>query len=122
MAETAPPAKRPVIVWDLVVTIVLLVLMAGLAFLLLFFAFFLAFASDSCGASSVCDYDRIGSGMLVAMLLPIVVAVLALVAAVIMLVLKRIAFWIPLVGVVLMIGAFALGAWITASAVQPISG
>jgi hypothetical protein len=122
MAETVAPAKRPVIVWDVVVTIVLLVVMAGLAFLLLFFAFFLAFAGDSCGASSACDFDRMGTGMLVAMLLPMVVAVVALIAAIIMLVLKRIAFWIPLVGIALMIGAFALGAWITTSAVQPITG
>ncbi len=115
----AAPAKRPVIVWDLVLTIVLLAVMAGLAFLLLFFSFFLAFAGDSCGASSTCDFDRMGTGMLVAMILPIVVAVIALVGAVVVLVLKRIAFWIPLVGMVLMVGAFALGAGITAAAVQP---
>ncbi|GAA1058205.1 hypothetical protein GCM10017608_06080 [Agromyces luteolus] len=115
----AAPAKRPVIVWDLVLTIVLLALMAGLAFVLLFFSFFLAFAGDSCGASSTCDYDRMGTGMLLAMILPIVVALIALVAAVVVLVLKRIAFWIPIVGMVLMVGAFALGAGITASGVQP---
>ncbi|WP_438853596.1 hypothetical protein [Agromyces sp. M3QZ16-3] len=115
----AAPAKRPVVVWDLVLTIVLLVLMAGLAFVLLFFSFFLAFASDSCGASSACDYDRMGTGMLLAMILPIVVAAIALIAAVVVLVLKRIAFWIPIAGMVLMVGAFALGAALTASGVQP---
>ncbi|MGR0318829.1 hypothetical protein [Agromyces sp. ZXT2-3] len=115
----AAPVKRPVIVWDLVLTIAMLVVMAGLALLLLFFSFFLAFAGDSCGASSTCDTDLIATGMLVAMILPIGVAVIALVGAVILLVLRRIAFWIPLVGMVLMVGAFVLGAAIAASGVQP---
>ncbi|MBM7502633.1 hypothetical protein JOD46_000090 [Agromyces aurantiacus] len=119
MVETSAPAKRPVIVWDLVLTIVLLVLMAGLGFVLFFFSFFLAFASDSCGASSVCDTDLIATGMLVAMTLPIGVGVLALVAAIIVLVLRRVAFWIPIVGVVLMVGAFLLGAAIATAGVQP---
>ena len=121
MSESAAPTKRPVIVWDLVVTIVLLVLMAGLGFVLFFFSFFLAFASDSCGASSTCDSDLIATGMLVAMILPIAVGLLALVAAIIVLVLRRIAFWIPIAGMVLMVGAFALGAAISTNGVQPVA-
>lgn len=121
MSESVVPVKRPVIVWDLVLTIVLLVLMAGLGFVLFFFSFFLAFASDSCGASSVCDTDLIATGMLVAMILPIAAGVLALIAAIIVLVVKRVAFWIPIVGMALMVGAFALGAAIATSGVQPIA-
>jgi hypothetical protein len=121
MTQSVAPARRRVIVWDLVTTIVLLVLLAGLGFVLFFFSFFLAFASDSCGASSTCDSDRIATGMLVAMLLPIAVGVLAIVAAVIVLVLRRIAFWIPILGIVLMIGAFVLGAAIATSGVQPMA-
>ena len=114
-------ARRPVIVWDLVLTIVLLVVMIGAGFVLFFLAFFLAFASDSCGASSTCDSDRIATGMLVAMILPLAVGVLAIVAAVIVLALRRIAFWIPIVGIVLMVGAFVLGAAVATSGVQPIA-
>ena len=112
-----PVGKRPVIVWDLVLTIVLLVVMVGAALLATFLSFFLAFASDSCGASVTCDTDRIAEGMLVAMIGPLVVAFLALVAAVIVLVLKRVAFWIPIVGLVLVIGVFVGGAAITFSGV-----
>lgn len=119
MTVSVAPAKRRVIVWDLVVTIVLLLLMAALGFVLFFFSFFLAFASDSCGASSTCDTNLIATGMLVAMILPIGVGVLALIAAIIVLVLKRIAFWIPIAGMLLMVGAFALGAAIATSGVQP---
>lgn len=118
MTVSVAPARRPVIVWDLVLTIVLLVLMAGLGFVLFFFSFFLAFASDSCGASSTCDTDLIATGMIVAMIVPIGVGVLALVAAIVVLVLKRIAFWIPIVGMALMVGGFVLGAAIAGSGVQ----
>ncbi|BDZ55002.1 hypothetical protein [Agromyces marinus] len=123
MSEVAAQRpKRPVVVWDLVLTIALLVLMTGIGFVLFFMSFFLAFAGDSCGASSVCDFDRMGTGMLVAIIGVPAIGVLALVAAILMLVLRRIAFWVPLAGIVLMAGMFALGAWITFSAVQPAAG
>jgi uncharacterized BrkB/YihY/UPF0761 family membrane protein len=116
MIEASAPPRRPVIVWDLVFTIVLLVVMVGAALLASFFSFFLAFASDSCGAVT-CDTDRIATGMLVAMIGPLLAGLLALVAAVVVLVLKRIAFWIPIVGIVLIVGVFVGGAAITASGV-----
>lgn len=115
---TSASPSRPLVVWDLVLTIVLLVLMIGVALVASFFSFFLAFASDSCGASAVCDSDRIATGMLVAMIGPLLVGLIALVAAVIVLVLKRIAFWIPIAGIVL-IGAVFVGAVaLTASGVS----
>ena len=117
-ATTAPP-KRPVVVWDLVTTIVLLVLMIGAALLASFFSLFLAFAGDSCGASSVCNYDLMATGMMVAMIGPLLVGLLALIAAVIMLVLKRIAFWIQLVGILLIVAVFIGGFALTAAGVTP---
>ena len=117
MIETSAPPRRPVIVWDLVLTIVLLVVMIGAALLASFFSFFLAFAGDSCGAVVECDYDRMGTGMLIAMVGPLVAALFALIAAVVVLVLKRIAFWIPIVGIVLVIGVFVGGAALTMSGV-----
>ncbi|MFD4421746.1 hypothetical protein ACFWN7_09610 [Agromyces sp. NPDC058484] len=114
--ETAA-TTRPVIVWDLVLTIVLLVIMIGVALLASFLSFFLAFAGDPCGSGITCDYDRMGAGMLIAMIGPIAAALLALIAAVIVLVRTRIAFWIPLVGVVLAVGVFVGGAALTISGV-----
>ena len=58
-AAGAAPTKRPIIMWDLILTIVLLVVMIGVALLASFLSFFLAFASDSCGSGITCDYDRI---------------------------------------------------------------
>ena len=118
-AESAP-TKRPLIMWDLILTIVLLVVMIGVTLLASFLSFFLAFAGDSCASGITCDYDRMANGMLIAMIGPLAVGMLALIAAVIMLVLKRIAFWIPIVGIVLVIGVFIGGAALTASGV-PVS-
>lgn len=117
MIETSAPAKRPVIVWDLVLTIVLLALMVGVALLASFLSFFLAFASDPCGAAVECDTDRMALGMLIALLGPLAVGLVALIAAIVVLVLKRIAFWIPVVGIVLAIAIFVGGAAITISGV-----
>lgn len=123
MAETAAPARRPVIVWDLVVTVVLLVVMTLGGLALAFFAFLLlAFGGDSCGASSTCDYDVMTNGAFAAIGGVVLVGLLALVGAIVMLVLRRIAFWIPLVGIALMIAAFWIGASISSSGVRPISG
>ena len=112
------PAKRPVVMWDLVLTIVLLVVMIGAALLASFFAVFLAFAGDSCGASTVCDYDRMSTGMLIALIGPLVVGLLARIAAVIVLVLRRLAFWIPIAGIVLIAAVFFGGAALTISGVE----
>ena len=49
-AADAAPTKRPVIMWDLILTIVLLVVMIGVTLLASFLSFFLAFAGDSCGS------------------------------------------------------------------------
>ena len=113
---SAPP-KRPIIMWDLVTTIVLLVVMIGGALLAAFLSFFLAFASDPCGSGITCDYDRMGTGMLIAMIGPLAVGLLTLIAAIVVLVLKRIAFWIPIVGIVLIAAVFIGGAALTISGV-----
>lgn len=120
-SAAAPPAKRPLIMWDLILTIVLLVVMIGVTLLASFLSFFLAFAGDSCGSGIECDYDRMGTGMIIAMIGPLAVGLLALIAAVIVLVLRRIAFWIPIVGIVLVIGVFIGGAALTASGVPASS-
>ena len=120
-AAGAAQTKRPIIMWDLILTIVLLVVMIGVTLLASFLSFFLAFAGDSCGSGITCDYDRISTGMLIAMIGPLAVGMLALIAAVIVLVLKRIAFWIPIVGIVLVIAVFVGGVALTVSGVPSSS-
>jgi hypothetical protein len=90
-AVVPAPTKRPVRTWDLVVTIILLVLSGILAAIMSLFGFFLAMAGDSCGARD-CNSDLIAVGLMVA-------------------------FWVPLLGAVFIIGSWFIGAFIAAAGV-----
>ena len=115
-AYPAPPVKPPVRVWDVVLTSVLLVLLGVLALIVSFFGFFLAMASDPCGVRD-CSTELIGLGMLTAVGLPWVVLLAAVVVAIVVMVKRRIAFWIPIVAVPLVIGSWFAGAFIASAGV-----
>jgi hypothetical protein len=100
-----------------VTTIVLLAVEALIAAALTFGSFFLVFASDPCGASTVCDTGRMGVGFFIALLGPGAVTVIAVIVAVILLVLRRIAFWVPIVGILLAVGVWVGGAALVVSGV-----
>lgn len=102
--------------WDLVVTIILLVLNGVLAAIMSFFGFFLAMAGDSCGARD-CDSDLIATGLMVAVGLPWLVLIVVAVLAIVLLVTRRLAFWVPLVGAVFIIGSWFVGALIASAGV-----
>jgi len=116
---TAPgsPARRPPIVWDIVVTIILLVLLGILTFFISLFGFFLVMASDPCGAVTQCNTELIGMGVLVAVSLPWVVLIAAAVVSIVLLVKRRIAFWVPLAASPLVIASWFVGAAIAAAGV-----
>lgn len=115
-AVAPPPGKRPMRTWDLVVTIVLLVLSGVLAAIMSFFGFFLAMAGDSCGARD-CNSDLIATGLMVAVALPWLVLILVAIVAIVLLVKRRLAFWVPLVGAVLIIASWPIGALIASAGV-----
>jgi uncharacterized BrkB/YihY/UPF0761 family membrane protein len=116
-SEHPAPARR---MWDLVLTIVLLVLyLVGVA-LASASSFFFAFAGDSCGASSVCDYDQIANAIMVVLIGPWVPVIFVLGAAIFLLATRRVAFWVPLVGGVLTIAAVVIGWVLVGGAVSPV--
>lgn len=110
------PAKRPLRTWDLVLTIILLVLAGVLAAIMSFFGFFLAMASDPCGVRD-CSFDLITTGMFVAVGLPWLFLIITAVVAIVLLVKRRLAFWVPLAGGVLIIASWFIGAFIAAAGV-----
>ncbi|HWI30484.1 MAG TPA: hypothetical protein VNT50_03270 [Microbacterium sp.] len=110
------PTKPPVRTWDVIATIILLVLLGVLAFFVSFFGFFLAMASDPCGAVE-CNTDLIATGMLTAVALPWVFLLLAAVVAIVLLVRRHVAFWVPLVAAPLVIASWFIGAAIATSGV-----
>lgn len=108
MTESLPP--RPRRTWDVVLTIILLLLAVVAAIIGSFLGVFLAFASDACGASVECNTDQIATGMLIAMGGVWVPLIAAVVVSIVLLVRRRLAFWVPLAGIALIAGVFAAGA------------
>jgi hypothetical protein len=111
-----PPAKRPVKTVDLVVTIVLLVADGVLAALASMMGMFLVMASDPCG-NLMCDGSLIAIGWMMGMILPWVAFALTAVVAIVLMVKRRLAFWVPLAGAVLIVLALVLAFVVTAAGV-----
>lgn len=108
------PARR---VWDLALTIVLLVLLPLAALACSYAGFFLAFASDACG-STTCDFGIMNVGLWFAVIAPWVVLLLAVVASIVRLVRHRVTFWVPLVGIVAMVATWFVAAAIVSAGVS----
>lgn len=112
----AGTAKRPVRVWDVVVTIILLVGDAVLAALASLMGMFLVMASDPCGVRD-CSTELITIGWLMGMILPWVALIATAVVAIVLMVKRRLAFWVPLVGAAAIVGALALAFAVTSAGV-----
>ena len=98
--------------WDLALTIALLIVL-GLVTVVLFFM--TALLTMSCGGGS-CSSSPNVTGFSIAFYGPVVLFVVATVLAIVWLVRRRLAFWIPLAGLVLAVGCYVLGgAIVTAS-------
>ena len=105
------PARRG---WDLALTIVFLVLLPLAALACSYAGFLLAFASDACGTMR-CEYGVMNFGLWFAVISPWVVLLIAVVIAIVRLVRHRIAFWVPLVGIVLMAAMWFIAAAIVSA-------
>ncbi len=105
------PARRGVRVWDMTLTVVFLVLLPLLALGASYAGFFLAFASDACGANT-CDTGLINFGLWFAVIAPWPALVTGVVVAIVRLVTHRIAFWVPLVA-----AAAIVALWFVAAAI-----
>lgn len=111
------PSERKRALWDIILTVILLVVTVIAASIASLFGLFLAFMSDSCGAVGECNIDQLGVGMALAVGGVWLAPVAAIVAAVVLLVLRRRAFWVALLGLVLVGAIWALGFALAAGAV-----
>jgi hypothetical protein len=108
---TTPPPVRRVRAWDVVLTIVLLVLIAPFAYLMSAASLFFGMAGDFC-SEATCNFGLMNVAFQIGLIGPWVVVLAALAFSVVRLVLRRRAFWVPLAGaaaiVVVWLGAFGL--------------
>ncbi len=117
-SEPAPAAgsasPRPHRLWDIALSTVLLVGGAAAAGFGSVLALFLAFASDSCGAG--CSITQMEVGMWTAILAPWVAWLAGVVVVILLLVRRRIAFWVPFAGLAAGVLGWLLGAWLVGAA------
>ncbi|TXN31913.1 hypothetical protein FVP33_03045 [Lacisediminihabitans profunda] len=100
MSVIVPALRRPIIVWDLVLSILLTLLGLGIGALVSLSSIFLVMAADSCGGSRECNLPQLTGGWLIAMIGPSVVMLVTLVLTVVRLVRRRMTWWLPLTGIV----------------------
>jgi len=110
------PAKPPVRTLDVVITIILLVGDAVLAGLASFMGMFLVMASDPCGVRN-CSTDLITLGWLMGMILPWVAFAATAIVSIVLMVKRRLAFWVPLAGAALIVLSLVLAFTVTAAGV-----
>ncbi|WDG17520.1 DUF6264 family protein [Microbacterium sp. Clip185] len=112
--RTAPRRRRKT--WDIVLTIVLLAVTAVVSAVSSTLALMLAASSTGCGADGrVCRAELLQGGVWTMLTAPWIVFVLTAFFAVLLLIVRRRAFWVPLVGTVVaaltwLVGAFLLWA------------
>ncbi|WP_243233116.1 DUF6264 family protein [Microbacterium sp. CIAB417] len=106
---TAPRRRRKA--WDIVLTIVLLVSTAAVSAVASTLALLLASSSTGCGADGrVCRTELLQGGVWTMLTVPWIVFVLTAFFAVLLLVVRRRAFWVPLAGSVLAALGWLVGA------------
>ncbi|WP_238219299.1 DUF6264 family protein [Tsukamurella pulmonis] len=109
MGSPAPPAPNRWPAWrivDLVVTIALFAVYAFGVVALLYISLFWAMATDSCGSTG-CDYGKLQNAYFLSDICGVLVYVVSLVVAIVLLVLRRPAFWLPILGAVIQAALFA---------------
>lgn len=115
MSSDAAPA--PDRTWDIVATVVLLLLLCAGGLVASFAGLTLVFASDSCGVTSECSTGGIALGVLIAVAAPWVAIVAMGTWAVVRLVRRKLAWWVALLAIPLWGLIFALGVAVTFAAV-----
>ncbi|MEH3155164.1 MAG: DUF6264 family protein [Gordonia paraffinivorans] len=92
-------ARRPTRTADVVVTSLLMAAHVTVFGAAAFFSLFYAMASDPCGSETACDTGKIGQAYLLTDAVGLVVLLGASTAAVLLMLRRHIAFWVPLLGI-----------------------
>ena len=101
-----------------VVAVLLLIVQAVSVLVFGGFGLFIAFVSDSCGASSTCDTDRIALGMMTPLAVALVLFIVSLVQTIKRFRAGRSVWWVPILWTLLSATGIVLGFVIAASGVS----
>ncbi len=109
------PNTRTTRVWDIVLSIVFILVLLAATVAALMVAIFLPMAADGCGDG--CTMVQIQIGFILALAVPVVCALIAIVVTIMFMVKRRAAFWVPLAGVGGVILGLLLGSALVMTAI-----
>lgn len=109
---------RPTVVWDLVLSIVLLIAVLGTTAIVMMLAYLSILMASAC--DSGCNLDQFGVGYVLSMALPAFFALATIVVTVVLLVKRRRAFWVPLAGIALVVVGWLIGTAIFAASMPQL--
>jgi hypothetical protein len=102
---TSPPPRT----WDFLLTIVFIIIEAVLVAVLAIGAFTFSLDNLGCETATSCDPTRVQVGQILATWAPAGVALTTAIVAIVRVLRRKIAFWIPLLGIGIMVGVFLIG-------------
>jgi hypothetical protein len=108
-AARARGPRRPLRWGDLIASIVLLVLLGAAATGASVFAALLSFASDSCSAAG-CNFTLMSTGIWFALISPWIVFAVAVVGVILLVIFRKLSFWVPLTAFLLIVALWLVGA------------
>jgi hypothetical protein len=107
------PEGRPPRTWDFFLTIFLIFVLLVLAVIFFALGLGLTVSTITCADSSVsCNYDFISAGSLTVLIGVPLVTLAGIVLAIVWIARRKVAFLMPLVASVLVVGVYLLGSWI----------
>lgn len=101
MIPSVEKVRRPIILWDVVTSSILLLIYLMGNVIATFLGFSLVLITDSCGSAASCDPSAIDSGITLAAYGHWIPVLPVLVVAIILMIIRRVSFWVPLVGFLL---------------------
>lgn len=108
-SSPAAPPRRPVRVWDIFVTGILLMVDAGIAFVGAVLGLYVAESASVCNVRN-CDDVLVAVGLFLATMLPWMLLAGAVILSIVLLALRRPAFWVPIVCAALIVVCWIVGA------------
>lgn len=109
---------RPIVVWDLVLSIVLLLAVLATTAIVLMFGLMGAMMASACGPG--CDLEQFGVGFALSLTLPVLCALATVIVTIVFLVKRRRTFWVPLAGIGLVVIAWLSGTAVLAASMPQL--
>lgn len=116
--QSQAETTRPTVLWDLILSIVLLLAVLGTTAVVVMLALMGALMASACGPG--CKLDQFGVGFALSIILPIAFALATVIVTIVLLVKRRRTFWVPLAGIGLVVVGWLIGTAVLATSMPEL--